>query len=1509
MNDSFMIWLADYHLLALGMLCAALVTIRILKQSSQRLAIVRPTLAALGLLAVLCTLPGWSVVNLLEAPAKPQAAVTPLAELVEPLSAENSDFLGRNSRLSEMPTTLNSTGNHQPNLAQSLPELEAAADSTHWTTWIGIAYLTGSVLVVLWLGGGMIVAHRLRSESEAASATLQKTLQHIGGASDAPILRVTDNIDTAVALGLAQPTILLPRSVEAKPIEHKIAILAHELAHVTGGDLWLLAVSRWLLVILWPQPLYWVLRRQMRLDQETLADAAAAEATDRHEYAEQLVVLAREKKARAGAKTPRLAGAVGLWETRSQLTRRIAVLLDEKLTVLRECSRRWRMVCAGLVGLAAVGLSLVTVEPGQVVAEEAVAEKAVEASDAKPSPPETAQSNSAEATTKKAEPTIHGRIVDQHGEPVEGAKVGLVIDEDDNWNVAPDFRGRSTTNGKGEYSISYDPAIRRELGTVWAYAEGYSPMRPNSVGLIVGLEKSKTVIALIPAKQTTFQLINEQKQPVHGVRVKVKRVQPPESVAWLIPSSWSEEFAATTDSDGLATINSTIPESVKEIELISPQIGTVKFNNNYFLNAKTAREGPHHVIPVPEAGTLEGRITASEEAAPNQPTLELVTEIEGREFFGGAYGLATVIPNVEGHFKVPAIAAGRLGVTPELDLAQPWRMEATASLEKYDLQANQTNSINLPIIRGTRVFGTIRKGDTGEGYPSFRLAIVSGLSKRGRSSTAQSIDLKTEKDGRYEAYVLPGYVETVLHSSPRDYQHVEWWKPNEERIGGIQGNRHEVPSNVEEFELPPIELVPTVKVAGKLVDRTGKPLVGWSVSGFPGRDAVMNSFAGVHTNQDGKFSGLVPETVPPTVWQASFRDWSDEYDFEDIEYEPKVISENPLVLRVNVDGQPGARADKARLEKEPSEYRSNKVKPDNAATRPGNLDFVPHANAKTITYEQSSETANRFVVTCQDERGEPVVGAEATLYRYDSVDGTQEKLSTKQTDADGAVAFSDFISDEAMKEWKRRFQEQDFPARMGGMYVIVVESKGLAIQVTGSGEFHLSRQGVSQELTIGPAAKLSGRVLNEQRKPVPGATVSVGSWARAFQLPGFNKTTTDEQGRYAFENLPSFDMAAALKANEDTGGNLDFLADDAPPRSLQSRKKKVDLFGSQIIVTHPDYALTHEIAGDIPGSYDATLKRGGVVTGKVVQLADGEAAQNIPVRIQGEWHGAPAKREDRRARVQNRLSPYLTTAKTDDQGRYRFANVPVGEYSVVPAVESLEIAKAKWIGHKRGAIAVEAGKTTEVEPLKIGLGGTVRGQLIDVQTGKPPKLDPNVVDVTIILQLEDNYQGFSASNVSLSNDGRFEVPAPPGKFSVMVFVRSIDAGLASTRTYLYRSTSDSYRTDRMLEVPPGETLDAKINVFSEATMQAMQQHIKRGYESYGEAAVEAFNKALAIDQNDMNALRGLAKAFVEVGNFEAAVKTQEKLIKLFGRKNPYYEKQLEAYKAGKPFWREQPAFK
>jgi len=367
-TESAAYWLADVYLLSTLLLVAILLLLWKMGQPARRLAVVRATLAGLTLLAFLSAAPGWSLLHLLATPAA--TPVPPLAGKV---------LLPR----PEAPVQAISDAT----IPQSLPEHRDADTASfvveqpierrvHWPTLVVATYFAGAAIVLGWMLLGALQTRRLCRQARPASVELQNLLATIVGSQGAvPRLLVSDRINSAVALGAWYPVVLLP----AKWISDKRqlhSVLAHEAAHIGNGDLRLLAANRALAVLFWAQPLYWLLKRKIRLDQETLADAMATDVSSRHDYAEQLVAWAREA---TEAGTPRLASSVGLWEGPSQMRRRVAVLLDEKLTVLRGCSQRWRVGCAVLIAVVALSLSLVTLQPENSAVAEPPRKSAAEA--------------------------------------------------------------------------------------------------------------------------------------------------------------------------------------------------------------------------------------------------------------------------------------------------------------------------------------------------------------------------------------------------------------------------------------------------------------------------------------------------------------------------------------------------------------------------------------------------------------------------------------------------------------------------------------------------------------------------------------------------------------------------------------------------------------------------------------------------------------------------------------------------------------------------------------------------------------------------------------------------------------------------------------------------------------------------------------------------------------------------------------------------------------------------
>src|SRR4051812_22009752 len=340
--ESYAVWLADFYLLTAVLLGLALAGCAVVKQPAQRLAVGKAALVGLMLLGVLSAIPGWSAIHLLT--AQKSSAPLPVLERAARVvrssrpSVEADPPRTTAQRLSVAPAPAMSSGEKPPRPVQ-----------------IGITlcamHLCGAVIVAVWLFIGWFASHGLRRSARPAPPSLRAMLNEVSssrGQLACAELGTSERIDVAVALGVWRPMILLPSrwcdepSVNAatqRPWKLR-TVLAHEAAHLANGDLRWVALMRVLLVALWAHPLFWFMRRRLRLDQEALADAAAAEVAGRQAYAEQLVAWAREASRRP---VMQLSSAVGLWEGPSQLRQRITILLNEQLTVLRESTRPWRL--------------------------------------------------------------------------------------------------------------------------------------------------------------------------------------------------------------------------------------------------------------------------------------------------------------------------------------------------------------------------------------------------------------------------------------------------------------------------------------------------------------------------------------------------------------------------------------------------------------------------------------------------------------------------------------------------------------------------------------------------------------------------------------------------------------------------------------------------------------------------------------------------------------------------------------------------------------------------------------------------------------------------------------------------------------------------------------------------------------------------------------------------------------------------------------------------------------
>jgi membrane-associated protease RseP (regulator of RpoE activity) len=227
--------------------------------------------------------------------------------------------------------------------AAAPPQAPPAPASVAWPGRLLLALfalyaLGGCLLLGRWLLGHVALARLLRQAEAAPEATVRLFGELAPGCRARLLL--SRRVRVPFSAGLLRPVLVLPAALANAPAATLRWVLLHEAAHLArrdalGGLLFGLAQA-----LFFPLPWFWWLRRQVRLCQEYLADAAAVAAGARPaDYAEFLLGWT--------AAPPPPAAATGVSGPESDLFRRVVMLLQSPFPVERRCPRRWSLLVAG----------------------------------------------------------------------------------------------------------------------------------------------------------------------------------------------------------------------------------------------------------------------------------------------------------------------------------------------------------------------------------------------------------------------------------------------------------------------------------------------------------------------------------------------------------------------------------------------------------------------------------------------------------------------------------------------------------------------------------------------------------------------------------------------------------------------------------------------------------------------------------------------------------------------------------------------------------------------------------------------------------------------------------------------------------------------------------------------------------------------------------------------------------------------------------------------------------
>ena len=237
--------------------------------------------------------------------------------------------------VTERASTLEITDESEHTFDTQLPAAKPTDHRIDLSPWLlPLIWFVGAATLLARFAINLYSLHRLRVASDAViDAALPCGVR----------LCRNEVIGAPVTWGIIRPIILVPAGFEELPTECRDVVLNHELAHIRAHDFLMRVLAEIARALIWFQPLMWIVRRQLREEQELACDNR---------------VLAAGGKPSAYARllmdwdaTPGLDSviAVGI-ANRSCLKRRLYALLDPNL-------RRDRVAKAGVAGACLLGIA------------------------------------------------------------------------------------------------------------------------------------------------------------------------------------------------------------------------------------------------------------------------------------------------------------------------------------------------------------------------------------------------------------------------------------------------------------------------------------------------------------------------------------------------------------------------------------------------------------------------------------------------------------------------------------------------------------------------------------------------------------------------------------------------------------------------------------------------------------------------------------------------------------------------------------------------------------------------------------------------------------------------------------------------------------------------------------------------------------------------------------------------------------------------------------------------
>ncbi|MCO6047878.1 carboxypeptidase regulatory-like domain-containing protein [Aeoliella sp. ICT_H6.2] len=829
-----------------------------------------------------------------------------------------------------------------PDFPLSNDRVAATIDYRAWAaTSLVLIYFLGCVVYIVRVIVARIKLQNLYRHSDDVPPQTRREFDLIAGEEGRRVrLCNSRSILSPITWGTWRPVIALPQSLQEG--DDSLALrfcLAHEWSHVRRGDsrTWSLTVC--LQLFLYYHPLLWLLRRQLLLCMDRLADAeASGEADTPADYAAFLVQLAR----RQCAPHPKL--ALGVTDSRAALRSRVESLLHANVATRMLCPT-WRSLVIGLAALAvSFATSAVRLEAEPVNANEALGNSESTEVAESPAEPDAAPAADIEVpefwpmvseAVSIAKPQIAEWLKGTMKEKEDGSLtyIGFVTDAVTDKPIAgatvsvhhklsrdPKTGGWTTlevtkhkTNPIGMYSFELPPEQVKE-SSLYIEVEADHPdfaakgRSGYSHGMIrknleLGELPFYTQIKLWPGEAIEGTVVSPNGEPVEGVEILM-----------YAASDSSDSFPkgsfgkTQTDASGYFRIVPPTPgDGVLWItaEEYEPQAHRIRDRRGNWgtLNLVKGADIVGKVLDVNDEPVakvkIEARRNGDGEEADEYLRSNAVANHIGR----------TTVSDETGEFRLPSLPDGdyTIETRADTDSYDPPPLEQVFLRQKFSVVDGQPMNITVRAVPHVEVHGTYldSQGKPRSGHKVMLFGRLDGDFYFTQSSTPG-------KDGKFNIRLPHGLTETKLDLITNEHSALRWRKSADEPLQrGSNVKLGTVEDDIHGFEVvrytAPILLVKAVNSEGDIVSDV-TPIVTYVQQAGDGEEMTMfttGSQVSFEAQGDGRHrsSQLLPdETISVIVQKEGFEATAQELSLKEGEEREIEIELTPVADGASAEG-------------------------------------------------------------------------------------------------------------------------------------------------------------------------------------------------------------------------------------------------------------------------------------------------------------------------------------------------------------------------------------------------------------------------------------------------------------------------------------------------------------------------------------------------------------------------------------------------------------------------------